>query len=130
MQVNIFTLCDNAQEYNGKMVIVGTFNQISATKFPSIHAEFAIVASIGFDENEKKEYDIEIGIKKSDSELFLMNPVKMKASNADTQGEYTYINLIVKGNNVEIKEPGKYIVYLKVDSEVRETVLVVSERQK
>lgn len=128
MQVDIFTLCDNAQEYNGKMVIVGTFNQLSASKFPAIHAEFALVASIRFDKNEKKEHDIEIGIKKSDSELFLMPPAKMKASNADAKGEHTYVNLVVKGNNIEIKEPGNYIVYLKVDDEVRETILTVSER--
>ena len=124
MQVDIFTLCDNAQEYNGKLVIVGTFNQITAPQYPFIHPELAIVASIQFDENEKKEHDIEIGIKKCDSEYFLMPPTPMKASNANTQGDYTYINLVVKGNNIEIKEPGKYIVYLKIDNETRKTYLL------
>lgn len=128
MQVDIFTLCDNAQEYNGKMVIVGTFNAMSVSKFPYVHAGFAVVASIRFDKNEKKEHDFEISIKKSDADLFLMSPTKMRASNIDTQSEYTYINLIIKGNNIEIKEPGKYIVCLKIDDKIREVMLTISEQ--
>ncbi|MDO4163886.1 MAG: hypothetical protein Q4D56_05795 [Bacteroides sp.] len=130
MQIDIFTLCDNAQEYNGKMVIVGTFNMITVPKFPHVYSEFAFVASIRFDKDEKREHDIEVGIKKCDSEYFLIAPAKMKASTAEPQGEYSYINLVIKVNNVTIKEKGKYIVYLNIDGEKRETILMVNELQK
>lgn len=129
MQIDIFTLCDSAQEYNGKLVIVGTFNQITAPTFPHVYSEFALVASVRFDKNEKKEHDIEIGIKKSDSDDFLMKPARMKASNAGAQGNYSFINLVIKVNNITIKEKGEYIVYLNVDGEKRETILIVNERQ-
>ena len=40
MIVDIFTLCDSAKEYQGKLVIVGTFNTISAIQFPDYPSQF------------------------------------------------------------------------------------------
>ena len=55
MKVDIFTLCDSAQEYNnGKLVIVGTFNSIYAKNFPTDYPEFALVARIMFSQSKRK----------------------------------------------------------------------------
>lgn len=35
MQIEIFTICDNAQVYAGKAVVMGAFNQLKAKKTPS-----------------------------------------------------------------------------------------------
>lgn len=64
MIVDIFTLCDSAKEYQGKLVIVGTFNTISAIQFPATHPELAIVARIVMGNQEKGKHTLKISIKK------------------------------------------------------------------
>jgi len=53
MQIAIFTLCDYAQNYGGKSIIVGTFNQISSKSFPFVHNTFSIVGRIRNARNKK-----------------------------------------------------------------------------
>ena len=127
MKVDIFTLCDSAQEYNGKLVIIGTFNGIYAKEFPTIHPEFALVARVIFSETEKGIHNFEFSIKKSDKEEFLLPIGKMTADNSDSKGKDTAVNVVVKGNNILIAEPGTYIVTLKVDDKIWESDLNVKK---
>ena len=128
MVVDIFTLCDSAHEYNGKLVIIGTFDRITSDKFPMIFPECAIVARIGFPKEEKGKHHIEICIKKDVDELiYLLNPVSMEADNSDTN-EYSLVNVIIKGNNILVPSSGTYKVVLKIDDEIRESLLHVTQK--
>lgn len=130
MKVDIFTLCDNAQEYNGKLVIIGTFNSIQSKEFPTIHPEFALVAKITFGENEKGKHMIGFSIKKKDEDIYIMQPDKMDADTTNTKGKYAVINMVVKGNGITIPSAGTYIVTLKVDDKVWETDLYVLKMEE
>ena len=130
MKVDIFTLCDSAQEYNGKLVIVGTFNYIQAEHFPIMYPEFALVARILFDESEKGKHHIEFSIKKDGKDVFIMPPGYLDADNTQAKGRDSVINVIVKGNNVPITEPGIYTVSLKVDDKEWPSDLNVMEKEK
>lgn len=118
MKVDIFTLCDSAQEYNGKLIIVGTFNSIYAKEFPTLHPEFALVARVVFGEDEKGVHNIDFSIKKNGEEVYIMPPGQMTADTTNTKGKDTIINVVVKGNNIPIQSEGTYIVTLKVDDKV------------
>lgn len=49
MKVELFSFCDFAQENNGKLTIVGTFDTIIARHFPCIHPQLSVVIRIRFD---------------------------------------------------------------------------------
>lgn len=49
MKIEIFTLCDFAQENSGKLTIVGTFDTIVAREFPCSHPSVYIVVRLRFD---------------------------------------------------------------------------------
>lgn len=125
MKVDIFTLCDSAQEYSGKLIIVGTFNSIYAKEFPTLHPEFALVARVVFGEDEKGVHNIDFFIKKNDEEVYIMPPGQMTADTTDTKGKDAIINVVVKGNNIPIPSAGIYVVTLKVDDKVWESDLHV-----
>lgn len=118
MKVDIFTLCDSAQEYGGKLIIVGTFNSIYAKEFPTLHPEFALVARVVFGEDEKGVHNIDFSIKKNGEEVYIMPPGQMTADTTNTKGKDAIINVVVKGNNIPIQSEGTYIVTLKVDDKV------------
>lgn len=129
MFVDIFTLCESAQEYGGKLVIVGTFNRIIADKFPFVYPELAIVARMGFAKEEKGMHHLELSIKKDGEDIYLMNPVQMDADNSSIEGDHSFMNLVFKGNNIEIPSPGIYKVILKIDDQVRESELYVETKK-
>lgn len=125
MKVDIFTLCDNAQEYSGKLIIIGTFNSIYAKEFPTLHSEFALVARVMFGEDEKGIHNIDFSIKKDGEDVYIMPPGQMTADTTNTKGKDAVINVVVKGNNIPIPSAGTYIVTLKVDDKVWESDLHV-----
>jgi len=49
MKVELFTLCDFAQENDGKLTIVGTFDTIVARDFPCTHPLLSVVVRLRFD---------------------------------------------------------------------------------
>ena len=127
MKVDIFTLCDNAQEYGGKLIIIGTFNSIYANKFPTLHPEFALVARVVFDESEKGIHNIEFDIKKEDEDVYILPHGETTADTTKTKGKDSIINVVVKGNNIPIKSAGTYVVTLKVDDKIWKSNLHVVE---
>lgn len=125
MKVDIFTLCDSAQEYGGKLIIIGTFNSIYGKEFPTLHPEFALVARVVFGEDEKGVHNIDFSIKKNGEEVYIMPPGQMTADTTNTKGKDAIINVVVKGNNIPIPSEGTYVVTLKVDDKVWESDLHV-----
>lgn len=124
MNIDIFTLCDSAQQYDGgKLVIVGTFNNIYATKYPTMLPSLSLVSRIVFEEEENGIHDIEVCIKKRDSETFIFPTGKMEANTSSAIGERKAVNLIVNGNNVVIPSEGTYSVILKIDGKKFENIL-------
>lgn len=130
MKVDIFTLCDSAQEYNGKLVIVGTFNSIYAEQFPTLHPEFALVARLVFDENERGKHHVNFSIKKNDEDIYIMHPEEMIADTTPTEGKDTVINVVMKGVDIPIPSAGTYTISLRVDEKVWESNLHVLLRER
>jgi hypothetical protein len=49
VKIELFSFCDFAQENNGKLTIVGTFDTIIARSFPCVHPQLSVVIRIRFD---------------------------------------------------------------------------------
>ena len=127
MNFDIFTLCDSAQEYAGRMIIVGTFNTINVTKLPTVYSEFAIAAKVTIDQEYKKlrsEHTVKFYIKKFDSDLYLLPPFEHKIR-TDKTPDFSDLNLVMRFNGIPIKEDGRYIATMEFDSIKKETSLFV-----
>lgn len=116
MEVQILTLCDNAQEYNGKLVLVGAFNQINAPSYPTKIPEMSIVAHLSFAEEDNGEHTITFGMtnEATGMEIIKSNPYK---PNIDIQSKNhtANVNLVVKAPNFIVPNEGRYILYVDVD---------------
>jgi len=53
MKIEIFVLCDAATDSHGKLNILGTFDQIYASKLPVIHPACAVALRIRFNKMEE-----------------------------------------------------------------------------
>jgi len=52
MEIEIFTLCDFAQDNNSKLTVVGTFDSINSKQFPYVHGNFSVACRLRFSEKE------------------------------------------------------------------------------
>jgi hypothetical protein len=127
MNIDIFTLCDSAQEYSGRLIIVGTFNTINVGNLPTVYPEFAIAAKISLDPDYKPNNDehlVKVYIKKSDSDVYFLPPLEHRIK-ARVTPDYSDFNLIMRFNGLPINEDGRYVVTMEFDSTKAETNLFV-----
>lgn len=62
MEIEIFALCDHAQDFGGKLLVVGTFDAIWAAGFPCVHPSCSIAGRLRFEGSEAGVHRIRIQI--------------------------------------------------------------------
>lgn len=106
MEVRVFTLCDGAYNYNGKLTIVGTVDNIKVPKTPTL-ATIGIAAKIALAPNETGKKNVTINFKTINGEL-MMPEIAFEAETKD--------NLVIAGmiDSLNIKEVGDCVVELTI----------------
>ena len=116
MNVDVFTLCDFAQNTPGnKMNIVGTFNRIFARQIPAVHPLCALAVFMRFEQIEQGKKNIRVSIIDSDGrpvvpilEAQLNVQISPKESDAS-------VPLAVVIQQISLPRFGEYSVDLAVD---------------
>lgn len=73
MIVEIFTLADFAQNFQGKLFINGTFDNITSRQFPFSHPNLSIVFKLRFDEDEVGLQQVKLKITHANGQEDFMN---------------------------------------------------------
>jgi hypothetical protein len=116
MNVDVFTLCDFAQNTPGnKMNIVGTFDRIFARQIPAVHPLCALAVLMRFEQIEQGTKNIRVSIIDSDGrpvvpilEAQLNVQISPKESDAS-------VPLAVVIQQISLPRFGEYSVDLAVD---------------
>jgi hypothetical protein len=115
METEIFTLCDFAQDTNGKLTIVGTFDRINNIKsFPYTHPACSVASRLRFSSKETGEHTFK---------LHLVNNAGKEISSIDgnlninnTAGaDYVTINIPVNFAQLKFEAEGRYSFELYID---------------
>jgi hypothetical protein len=116
MNVDVFTLCDFAQNTPGnKMNIVGTFNRIFARQIPAVHPLCALAVLMRFEQIEQGTKNIRVSIIDSDGRpvvpiLEAQLNVQISPKESDTS-----VPLAVVIQQISLPRFGEYSVDLAVD---------------
>ncbi len=110
MEVRVFTLCDGAFNYNGKLTIVGTVDNIKVPKVPVL-ASIGLAVKISLGECASEKRQISIRFKTKSGEDLAPGIV----FDAETKEQ-----LVIAGriDNLNIKELGDCFVELKVGTTI------------
>lgn len=124
MNIDIITFCDSAHDYNGKLVIAGTFNTITANSFPVIPSEFSFVVNASFEPAEFGHHKGCFKIYKKDKpDLILVNiGMPINVGNANP-GQKAYMNICGSLAGTPIPEPGTYVASFEIGALKREIEL-------
>lgn len=116
MNIRLFTLCDGGFNYNGKLTVVGTIDNIKVPKTPcSVDVSLAIKVSFSSDENGQKK--IKIRFAQANGTLLLpevvLNPTMVQVKK-DEMGNIAFAGTF---HGINIPLLGNYKVELVVNDE-------------
>lgn len=118
MNVEAFLICDAATDQNGKLNVLGAFDNLFARQVPIIHRSCAIATRVRFSQTESGEHTVRIFIIDADGNS--IGP-KLEGNVNVRMNENVppiAVNLILHINNLEFKDYGAYQLDLAIDDNV------------
>ena len=104
MKVNLFTLCDGAFNYNGKLTIVGTYDNLKIARLPG-KADVSVALKLEAANEESGNKTIVLKLQDNDS-VDVVGSISLNTQL--TAGEVNYIAAALTIHGVQFSKPGAY----------------------
>ena len=121
MDIQIATLCDFAADYNGKMVISGTFDALAAKAIPVVHPHCALAMRICLLPEDTGNHTMTINIIDEDGNSIDKNKMPIKAEMpVQVPDEVPFLtrNLVLNFQGLRFPSAGVYSVDISLDGEL------------
>jgi hypothetical protein len=117
MEIEIFTLCDFAQDNNSKLTIVGTFDSIHSKQFPFMHPACSVACRLRFSNKEAGSHDFRLRLIDTQSKE-LIKPIEGTINIGESaNGQLSSINVVAQFAQLKFDKPGRYSFELYIDGE-------------
>jgi hypothetical protein len=114
MHVDIFTLCDFAQESGGKLTVVGAFDTVFARQFPAMHPYMCLAMRLRFYIHEEGTHPIRIEFAGPNG-AEVVNPIEGELSVLDFAGSSRVVHSVFNFVSTPIEREGTIGITLSVD---------------
>jgi len=118
MNIEAFLLCDAATDQQGKLNILGAFDNIFAKKMPTMHPACAVVVRIRFEKIEEGNHPIRIHIIDEDGKSIgpkLEGNVNVRIGD---DVDSTVINIVLNIQRLKFEKYGQYRIDLAIDNKI------------
>ena len=115
MDIEIFTLCDAAADYQGRLNILGVFDTIFAPHLPARHPFCSVALRMRFQMSERGQHRLTLHIVDDDGNL-VVPPVE-GAFGVEMPGnsQIASANLVLNLGQLQFNNYGEYAVNLAID---------------
>lgn len=126
MQIDIFTLCDSSQVYEGKMVIMGALSNIAANSVPFNVPMITLAARMSYDDSDLgcKTFSLYVS---SPNGKTIVGPFNNQMDLEKKAPGLANVNINIVLNNITFEEFGTYTAILNVDGKEYKRVFTVTE---
>lgn len=121
MDIQIATLCDFAADYNGKLVINGTFDTLAARAVPVVHPSCALALRFLFTPEDSGRHKLSINIIDEDGNSLDPNnmPIQPEFEVQLPKGvPFLTRNIILNLQGLRFEKAGIYSIDIGADDEV------------
>jgi hypothetical protein len=115
MKIELFTVCDFAADYAGKLTVVGVFDALNTKQVPVSHPHWCVAAKIRFEKIEEGEKKVRFSISDADGRPVLPAiemPIRMSVP-ADLPS--ATVNLVLNIGGIKFERFGEHSVDLAID---------------
>src|SRR5260221_10509938 len=115
MEIEVFTLCDAAADYQARLSILGIFDAISAVSVPATHPHCAVAVRLRFKKIEEGQHTLVLHIVDSDGNMII--PALNGEFNVILNGPERAgaINLVLNLQGLVFNSYGEYAINLAID---------------
>lgn len=121
MDIQIATLCDFAADYNGKLVISGTFDTLAARSLPVVHPSCALALRFCFTQEDAGRHKLSINIINEDGASLDPNNMPIEPE-FDVQlpknVPFLTRNVVMNLQGLRFPEDGIYSIDIGCDDEI------------
>ena len=121
MDIQIATLCDFAADYNGKLVITGTFDTLAARALPVVHPACALAMRFCFTPEDAGRHQLSITIINEDGEALDPNNMPIKPEfevQVPKNTPFLTRNIVMNLQGLRFPESGIYSIDIGCDDEI------------
>lgn len=121
MDIQIASLCDHAADYNGKLVITGTFDTLAARALPVIHPMCALALRFCFTQEDAGRHKLSINIINEDGEPLDSKNMPIEPEfdvQLPADAPFLTRNLIMNLQGLRFPEAGIYSIDIGCDGEL------------
>jgi len=116
MRIEVFALCDAATDNQGKLNLLGTFDQIYSRRVPVVHPACAIALRMRFDKMEEGPHKVRMELVDPDGEPVFQAMEGEVHPRMGPETESAAVNLILNFQHITFKAFADYQVNLSVDN--------------
>jgi hypothetical protein len=119
MNIEAFLLCDAATEQQGKLNVLGAFDNIGSKNVPAIHPACAVVARIRFEKIEEGSHPIRINIIDEDGKQIGPNLQGNINVNIGDDVDSSVANIILNIQRIKFEKYGQYRIDIAIDNQIK-----------
>jgi hypothetical protein len=115
MKLELFTLCDFAADYGGKLNVIGIFDTLGAKQAPAVHPQCSVTAKMRFEKIEEGRKVVKISIADDDGKPALPAiecPIQVTAPPGVPS---VSINVVLNIERLKLERFGEYSIDLALD---------------
>lgn len=117
MEIDIFTLCDFAQDMGGKLTIVGTFDTINASELPMILPTLSVATRIRFSKSQAGNHSFRLSFL-DDNNKEIIPPLSGQINVRSREEEWSPVNIVVGIGQMKLGFYGIYSINLSIDDKL------------
>ncbi|MDH4445760.1 MAG: hypothetical protein QE267_11615 [Akkermansiaceae bacterium] len=121
MDIQIATLCDFASDYNGKLVISGTFDTLAARAVPVVHPSCTLAMRFCFTPEDIGRHKLSINIINEDGESLDPNNMPIEPEfevQLPKNVPFLTRNIVMNLQGLRFQEEGIYSIDIGCDGEI------------
>lgn len=117
MEIEIFTLCDFAQDSHSKLTIVGTFDSINTKQFPATHPACSIACRLRFAAKEAGDHDFKLRMTDTKGNEIIKPIEGQMKIGVPPKNQFATVNLVFNFTQLKFETAGRYSFELYVDGD-------------
>jgi hypothetical protein len=119
MNIEAFLLCDAATDQQGKLNVLGAFDNILTKKVPAMHPACAVVARVRFEKIEEGGHPIRIHIIDEDGKpIGPKLEVNVNVSIGDDV-DSAVTNIVLNIQGLKFEKYGQYRIDIAIDNQIK-----------
>jgi len=118
MNIEAFLLCDCATDYQGKLNVLGAFDNIYSKKIPTVHPACTVAARIRFAKIEEGNHKLRIDVIDQDGKSIIPRLDGNISVRVKEDVGSSVVNLILNLQRLKFEVYGEYRIDLAIDGKV------------